>query len=177
MPSRTRFVWRRSLRAIILISRSKTIWHTGRPTQKRPRQTDVKLLTTILAVVLMLGSVVTAQTTKKLPVQWTFASDSASVAPGGSFLAKLTAKIDAGWHMYSLTTPKGGGLPTIVKIDNPAVAGVKIYQPKPDKKFDQNFNVDTERYEGEVVFLAEVELAKNATAGPLEIPALIRYSA
>ena len=79
--------------------------------------------------------------------------------------------------MYSMTTPKGGGLPTVIKVDDPALAGVKVYQPKPEKKFDPNFNVDTERYEGEVVFLVEVELAKTAAAGSLSVPLVIRYSA
>lgn len=124
-----------------------------------------------------LGSLATAQAQKKLPVQWTFEPQAASVAPGRNFSGKLTAKIDPTWHMYSLTTPKGGGLPTTVKVDDPALAGVKVYQPKPDKKFDPNFNVDTERYEGEVVFLVEVELAKPVAAGSLSVPLLIRYSA
>lgn len=137
----------------------------------------MKSLTTIAAAVFLLGSVSLAQTPKKLPVQWILEPQSTTVAPGAKFAARLTAKIDSGWHMYSLTTPKGGGLPTTIKIDNPAVAGFKVYEPKPDKKFDPNFKVDTERYEGEAVFLAEVELAKTAAAGPLEIAALIRYSA
>ncbi len=137
----------------------------------------MKLLATILAAVVALGSLWTAQAQKKLPVQWTFEPQAAAVAPGGKLNGKLTAKIDPTWHMYSLTTPKGGGLPTVIRVDDPALAGVKVYQPKPDKKFDPNFNVDTERYEGEVVFLVEVELAKTAPAGPLSVPLLIRYSA
>ncbi len=99
------------------------------------------------------------------------------MAPGAKFSGKLTAKIDPTWHMYSLTTPKGGGLPTSIKVDDPAVASLKVYQPKPDKKFDPNFNVDTERYEGDVVFVIEAELAKTAAPGSLDVPLLIRYSA
>ena len=137
----------------------------------------MKLLTTIFAAMMALGSLWTAQAQKKLPVQWTFEPQTASVAPGGKFSGKLTAKIDPTWHMYSMTTPKGGGLPTVIKVDDPALAGMKVYQPKPEKKFDPNFNVDTERYEGEVVFLVDVELAKTAAAGSLSVPLLIRYSA
>ena len=137
----------------------------------------MKPLTTIFAAMLALGSLSTAQAQRKLPVQWAFESTAASAAPGGKFIGKLTAKIDPTWHMYSVSTPKGGGLPTVIKVDDPALAGVKVYQPKPDKKFDPNFNVDTERYEGEVVFLVEVELAKTVAAGSLSVPLLIRYSA
>jgi len=93
----------------------------------------MKAIATIFAAVLMLGSLRVAQAQKKLPVQWTFEPQAASVAPGGKFTGKLTAKIDPTWHMYSVTTPKGGGLPTNIKIDDAAVAGLKIYQPKPEK--------------------------------------------
>ena len=139
----------------------------------------MKLLTTIFGAVLGLGSLWTAQaqTQKKLPVQWTFEPQVTAVSPGGKLHGKLTAKIDAGWHMYSVTTPKGGGPPTIIKVDDPALSSVQIYQPKPDKKFDPTFKVDTERYEGDVVFLVEVELAKTAAPGSLSVPLLIRYSA
>src|SRR3954469_10667522 len=137
----------------------------------------MKRLATIFAAGMMLGSVWLVQADKKLPVQWTFEPQTAPVAPSGKFTGKLTAKIDPTWHMYSVSTPKGGGLPTIIKIDDPAVADLKVYQPKPDKKFDPNFGVDTERYEGEVVFLVEAELAKTATPGALEVPVSIRFSA
>jgi thiol:disulfide interchange protein len=52
-----------------------------------------------------------------------------------------------------------------------------VYQPNPEKKFDSLANVETERYEGTVVFLLEAQLAKNAPAGPLELTSQIRYSA
>ncbi len=127
----------------------------------------MKPLPMIFAAMMALGWLQTAQAQKKLPVQWTFEPQAASVAPGGKFSGKLTAKIDPTWHMYSVTTPKGGGLPTVIKVDDPALARLTVYQPKPDKKFDPNFNVDTERYEAEVVFLVELELAKTAAASGL----------
>jgi len=110
------------------------------------------------------------------PVQWTLSFDSKSVRPGGHVLAKFTAKVDSPYHVYSLTTPKGGPNPTTVGIaDNPAVAGFKVYEPKPERKFDPNFQLDTETYESEVSVLIDIELKKDAPAGPLEITAQARY--
>src|SRR5436305_6763113 len=89
------------------------------------------------------------QTEKFNHVNWTASADSAASAPGGTVVVKLQADIDAGWHMYSLTTPPGP-IPTTIKIsDNPAVAEVTIFEPPPVRKFDPNFNVDTETYEGQ----------------------------
>lgn len=115
---------------------------------------------------------------KKQVVHWTLQFDPPRAAPGGMFRAKLIAKIDQGWHMYSLTTPKGGGLPTIVKFaDNPVLGEVRIFQPKPEPKFDPNFGVNTERYEGETTFYAEGAIKPDSPAGAAEISAQIRYSA
>ncbi len=71
------------------------------------------------------------------PVQWTLTSESAKAPPGASIPLKLTAKLEEGWHLYSLTTPPGGPNPTTAVIaENAAVASTKIYQPKPERKFD-----------------------------------------
>ncbi len=50
--------------------------------------------------------------------------------------------------MYSLTTPPGP-IPTTIQIRNsPAVDKFTIFEPPPIRKFDPNFNADTETYEG-----------------------------
>ena len=56
--------------------------------------------------------------------------------------------------MYSLTTPPGPIPTTIKTIDSPAVDQVTIFQPPPIRKFDPNFNADTETYEGTQTLLA-----------------------
>lgn len=82
--------------------------------------------------------------------------------------------------MYSLTTPKpgptGGPTTTTVKlVESPAIAKFDIWTPKPVRHFDPNFNLDTETYSGEQTFVFQVELAKDAPAGPLELTAQMRY--
>lgn len=110
------------------------------------------------------------------PVQWTLTFDSKSAAPGSHVLATLTGTIDQGWHVYSMTTPPGGPNPTTAKLaENPAVASFRIYQGKPERKLDPSFGIDTETFAGQYVLLFDIELAKNAAAGPNAIAANVRY--
>ncbi len=108
------------------------------------------------------------------PVHWTLTFDSASAPPGGHVLARMAAKIDPGWHLYSLTTPRPP-IATTVVLDNPVVAGVKLYQPHPLVKLDPSFNVNTETFGEEVTILLDIELKKDAPAGPAELTATARY--
>ncbi len=110
------------------------------------------------------------------PVQWTLTFDAKSVAPGSHVLARLSAKVEPGWHVYSLTTPPGGPIPTTAALaDNPAVESFKIYQPKPERKFDPNFQIDTETFADQAVLLIDVELKKDAPPGPVELTGQVRY--
>ena len=100
------------------------------------------------------------------PVQWKLTFDSKAAPPGSKILGHLTARIEPGWHLYSLTTPRPPIATTAVLAENPAVAGFKVYQPKPLVKPDPTFNVNTETFGEEVTFLYEIELKKDAPAGP-----------
>ncbi len=111
------------------------------------------------------------------PVQWTLEFGAGAARPGGKALGKLTAAIDAGWHLYSPTTPAGGPNPTRIEIEaNPAVAHVRLFEPAPARKFDPNFQLDTETYERQVVFLVEVEFRPDAS-GAVDLAAGTRYQA
>ena len=108
-------------------------------------------------------------------VKWSLEITPQAAPPGAKVLGHLTAKIDPGWHLYSLSTPPGP-IPTTIKVaSQPAIERFRILQPKPVRKFDPNFNADTETYEGQAVFLLELELRKDAPAGSIEISAEPRY--
>src|SRR5258708_7791112 len=80
------------------------------------------------------------------PVQWTLTSDISAAPPGTLVPLKLSATIEPGWHIYSLTIQKTkeGPLPTTARIaDNPAVESYKIYQPKAERKLDKTIGLDT----------------------------------
>src|ERR1019366_794162 len=87
------------------------------------------------------------------PVKWTLESDVSKAPPGSTVALRLTAHLDEGWHLYSSTTPKGtadnpGPNPTTLGLaDHPALNSNTIYQPKPERKFDPNFNLNTETFE------------------------------
>ena len=110
------------------------------------------------------------------PVQWTLSSSVDKAPPGSTVTLQLTAKLDEGWHLYSLTTPKGGPIPTTAALaENPAVASAKLFEPKPDRKFDPNFGVDTETYQKEAVFWIQAIVKKDAATGSVELVADARY--
>lgn len=107
--------------------------------------------------------------------QWTLSSDVAKAPAGATVPLRLTAKIDSGWHIYSMTTPKGGGMPTAVVLDDPAIESFRLYQPKPDRKFDSTFNVDVETFSNQVDFLMPVQLKKDASGDALNLVAQLKY--
>jgi thiol:disulfide interchange protein DsbD len=107
-------------------------------------------------------------------VQWSLALEPGSAPPGAKVLARLTGIIDSGWHLYSMSTPAATPL-TILLAANPVVERYRVLQPPPKTTFDPNFNSDTETYEGQVAFLLELEIEKNAAAGPAQIAVNARY--
>jgi thiol:disulfide interchange protein DsbD len=107
-------------------------------------------------------------------VSWSLSLDPASAAPGSKVLARLQGSIEAGWHVYSMTT--AAAIPTTIKLTpNPAIASYRLLQGPPKRAFDPNFNKETQTYEGEVIFLIEVQLKKDAAPGPSPVAAEVRY--
>ena len=111
------------------------------------------------------------------PVKWSLSLDASKAPPGGEVLARFTAQIDPGWHLYSLSTPKGPIPTTITVAENPAIASWRIYQPAPAVKFDPNFGHDTETFDQQAVFLAVLKLSPTASPGQVEVTLQSRYQA
>jgi thiol:disulfide interchange protein DsbD len=95
------------------------------------------------------------------------AFDPATAAPGGKALARITARLDPGWHLYSAAS--AAGIPASFQLTGPVVESTRLFQSQPKRSFDANFNAETETYEGEAGFAVEVSLRKDAPAGPAEI--------
>ena len=116
-----------------------------------------------------------AQSEKFNHVQWKLSFDQATAAPGATVYGRLEATVEPEWHMYSLTTPPGP-IPTTIEVTgSPAVERVTFFEPPPVRKFDPNFNGDTETYEGTQVFYARIELKKDVAPGPAGISFKARY--
>jgi thiol:disulfide interchange protein DsbD len=107
-------------------------------------------------------------------VQWSLSLEPAAAAPGSSVLARLEARIDPGWHVYSMTS--AGAIPTTIKLAaNAAIEKVRVFQAPPKKAYDPNFQLDTETYEDSAVFLLELQLKRDAAAGTSDVSAEVRY--
>ena len=107
-------------------------------------------------------------------VTWKLSVEPAAAPPGGKVLVRMAGHIDEGWHLYSMSTP--AAIPTKIQLaPSPAIAGFRALQPAPVRAFDANFNSDTETYEGDVAFLLELELKKDAPAGAAELSFSARY--
>src|SRR3954464_4195279 len=92
---------------------------------------------------------------KEDPVQWALqpVGGYSQIAAGGNVWLELTATVQPGYHLYSPTTPPGGPIATRIRlVEQPAVAGAKLYRPAPVTKRDPNFGIDTETYADKVVF-------------------------
>ncbi len=111
------------------------------------------------------------------PVKWKLEWETPEARAGGYAIGKLTAAIEEPWHLYSPTTPKGGPIVTKIGLaENAAVDRVEVYRPKPERKADPNFGIDTETYDKQAVFYLKVFVKADA-AGPLELTAQSRYQA
>lgn len=135
----------------------------------------------IWLVPLMLGafSLAPLQAAKEDPVQWALSpvAGSAKIGPGSTAYFELKASIQAGWHLYSPTTPPGGPIITKIKLkDSPAILSYNVYRPQPVRKLDPNFQLETETYSNSAVFFIEALSNKSAT-GKAVIEAIVRYQA
>jgi thiol:disulfide interchange protein len=125
-----------------------------------------------VAVLLLAAGCAFAQT--DVHVQWSLTVEPGSAPPGARVLARVTGRIDPGWHLYSMSTP--AAIPTTIRLaDNSVVERYRALQPPPKRAFDPNFNSDTETYEGAVTFLLDLKLKRNAAAGPAQLAVNARY--
>lgn len=116
-------------------------------------------------------------TAKDDPVQWALATanNTTNIKPGGHVWLELTATIQTEWHLYSPTTPPGGPIITTIRLaENPAVDSFVVYRPKPIRKLDPNFQLDTETYTAKAVFLIDATL-KPTAKGMTTLEAAVRY--
>jgi thiol:disulfide interchange protein DsbD len=111
------------------------------------------------------------------PVHWSLTVEPLAAPPGSRVLAWLSAKIDPGWHLYSLSTPNGPIPTTVQVLDGSFVASFRVYQPRFNVRYDPNFELNTETFQDEVQFPVIVDLRSNAAAGEIELPIAVRYQA
>ncbi len=129
-----------------------------------------------VALALLLAAAGTASAQHLDPVKWSLTVEPAAAAPGAKVVAHLHAAIEPGWHLYGLATPPPSR-PTHIQLTGTAIGeSVTIYAPEPKRAFDQNFNIETQTYEGAIEFLLQTTLKTDAAPGPAELAAAMRYN-
>jgi hypothetical protein len=128
----------------------------------------MKQFLSVFVLILLTGQ---AFSQVKNPVKWTFAAKNIDPV---TYEINLTATLDAGWHIYSQTTPDGGPSATVITFtQNPLITldgGVKEVG-KLEQKFEELFGVDVKQFSNKVVFVQTVKLkakAKTAVNGTVE---------
>jgi DsbC/DsbD-like thiol-disulfide interchange protein len=90
------------------------------------------------------------------PVKWYIRANKPikTLRAGDRVTVHLTASIENGWHIYSITQRSGGPIATRISLQpgTSFKSAGTIAGPKPKVKFDENFGINVESYEGTVVF-------------------------
>jgi thiol:disulfide interchange protein DsbD len=103
------------------------------------------------------------------PVAWRLQNGPAApVKPGAQFSVKLLAKVQEGWHLYSLKPMAEGPIATRIWIGagQPFSLGGSIQSPEPQVMQDPSFGMEVELYEGEALFTLPVKVAAGVAPGP-----------
>ena len=112
------------------------------------------------------------------PVTWSLQINApGSLKPGDKLTAKVTAQIQGGWHLYSLTQGAGGPVPTRITLPEgqPFKLTGSAQGPRPRVSMDPNFEINTETYESAVTFSVPITVAGDVTAGPQTLNVNVRF--
>ncbi|HMQ04859.1 MAG TPA: cytochrome c biogenesis protein CcdA [Pyrinomonadaceae bacterium] len=129
----------------------------------------------ILIISVILAAVLGASAQN--PVSLSMSVTPTSIPSGGSGTARVTASIEGGWYLYSITQPPGGPIQTRVALgEGPFKAG-RVTGPRPKVKMDPNFGMNTESYSGTAVFTIPFTVEAGTPEGPQTVNASVRFQA
>jgi DsbC/DsbD-like thiol-disulfide interchange protein len=103
------------------------------------------------------------------PVAWKLQIKANSpVKAGTQFAVSLLAKVQEGWHLYSLKPMAEGPIATRIWIADgqPFSLAGGIHAPDPQVMQDPTLGMEVELYEGEALFTLPVKLAAGVAPGP-----------
>ena len=113
------------------------------------------------------------------PVRWSasVADSKRAVRAGERVDVQLTADLDTGWHIYSLSPVPQGPAPTIVGLPagQPFALAGDITEPLPQTKYDPNFDRDTSYFEDAVTFVLPVKVDAAARPGTQSASIVVSY--
>jgi thiol:disulfide interchange protein DsbD len=128
----------------------------------------MKKIYCISLMLILSAAVVCAQ---ESPVEWTAKGPDKAQRAGEKVSVELSAKIDSGWHLYSITQPPGGPTTTVISVPPKQVleAAGTITGPVPQTAYDPNFEMDTEFYEELASFKVPLVVDSKAKPGPANV--------
>ena len=110
------------------------------------------------------------------PATWSAKVEPGEIKAGGKGTLKLTINLDEGWHVYSLTQPPPPRALKLKLEDNDIFTQAgNAAQPKPKVKFDPNFQIDTETFDGSATFSIPFAVASTAAPGPQKVAAKVTF--
>ncbi len=99
------------------------------------------------------------------------------VGVNSRFDATVKARIEAGWHLYSLTQPPGGPIKTTISVTESSsfVQAGEVRQPEPQVQFDPNFGINAEFFDGNIDFLVPVQVKPGVSEGEEDLQVQVRF--
>ena len=87
-------------------------------------------------------------------ISWSFGFDAQSST------LTFTAKLQEGWHVYSITPNEGGPVPTSFEFKDNGSFTVKgnIIEPTPIQVYDENFATNVQYFSNEVTFKQPIQV-------------------
>jgi hypothetical protein len=130
-----------------------------------------------LAAAAAADSPVSAQA-QKLPITWGAPSAAVRGTVGAALAVEVSARIDDGWHLYSLTQPPPPD-PTAISVPagQPFTLSGSVEAPLPEKGFDAAQNADTEYYTEAVTFRLPLAVEKSAKPGAHKVTVIAKWQA
>ena len=138
-----------------------------------------RVVISALALTMALAAPAAAQRPSDI-VKWSTEAPSAAVRGGGTAKIGLTARIEEGWKLYSLTQPKGGPIPLAIGVAKGTpftLAAKDITSPAPKVEKDEVFSKDTQYYESEAAFVLPVAVPKTVAPGEHVVPFEVTFQA
>lgn len=115
------------------------------------------------------------------PVTWSLVLSGGLRAgdSGVTGVAELRARIDAGWHLYSLTQPAGGPRATVIRIlsDPPFRLAGAIGRPAPETIPDRTSTGVSELYSDSVTFRLPIASRSRLSEGKRPLVVAVTYQA
>ena len=109
-----------------------------------------------------------AASDRKIPVTWSLAlAPDSRPATGGRFAAIVTAKIDADWHVYSMTQPPNGPAALLVGLPGgqPFSLAGPVAESRPTTKIDPTFGLETQFFAEAATLTVPIRVAPGTPPG------------